>query len=50
MKKIAIKQNLFQTQNQQKQKNGTEWQQFSVLTGRQNVNDVAKIVTWNGKK
>ncbi len=31
-------------------RNGTEWQNYTINTGYENVADVAKVVAWNGKK
>jgi hypothetical protein len=31
-------------------KNGTEWQTFTLMTGADNVADVGRVVSWNGKE
>jgi hypothetical protein len=31
-------------------KNGTEWQNYTMMSGFSNVNDVAKIILWDGKE
>jgi hypothetical protein len=31
-------------------KNGTEWQNYTMMTGFGNMNDVAKIILWDGKE
>ena len=31
-------------------KNGTEWQNYTIMTGYDNMNDVARIISWDGKE
>ena len=40
--------NFYVKNNYVMQKNGTNWQNFTIMTGIDNVMDVGKVLNWNG--